>query len=628
MAAIRRRVLSNLVMLGWIGGSFLLALGCSDANVEAAQHDMVMELDDQLVIKGRVCSQPPDESQFPVKIMFIVDCSGSLQQTDEGDHRVEAVRQVVRRYANSPHVYFDVVKFNGKVADLTKGFKHLTGNEAEVFGPQGILEADSMTDYQGGLAAVYQILLNDMSKTLTGQGGQAELTRTKYVVIFFSDGTPDPVCFGCVTEPPNHPRYMPACAGAFNPNSRCCNPDLHVMCTLMDDFIINMDARTEGMFPGLPEDGGTDYNHNYQIFQLIDNTMELKDRFQVGELRIHTGFLYCRDAQGNATTPLCAAAELAYGLDPVRGRALLREIARRGAGTFRDFTSGQSIDFLKIDYTSIRRTFRLKNLLVTNTQAYPERDEFLADSDGDGLPDEQEKDLGTNPLSKDTDEDGYSDFLELKWQRSGFDPLDKGKPNGGCPAKQDADGDGLKACEEAMLGTDDKLVDSDKDGFPDSIEALYGTDPLVNDMDLDVDADGLRSSDELLYHSHPMHPDQALWSERRPWYEINEQADLLQDRNCYDFTISHLTLLTTQDRNGPSSRGFNDILLWFAESPYDDPLDPGKFRVACVRAQYIAPDYKIPVGGEITLTDENFVSPANLDLGFDDGSCVTGTESK
>jgi hypothetical protein len=43
------------------------------------------------------------------------------------------------------------------------------------------------------------------------------------------------------------------------------------------------------------------------------------------------------------------------------------------------------------------------------------------DSDGDGLPDDVEKRLGTNPNNKDTDSDGYSDAEEV---RLGTDPLD------------------------------------------------------------------------------------------------------------------------------------------------------------------------------------------------------------
>lgn len=145
---------------------------CTDSNVEITETLGVEEVDDQLTIHGEVCTDPPTNAEFPVKIMFIIDCSGSMQQTDEGDHRVEAVRQVVRRYANNPQIYFDIIKFNGFVANLTGGFTNkLSGNESDVFGPQGLLEADSMTDYQGGLGEAYRALLDDMITTANGSGG-------------------------------------------------------------------------------------------------------------------------------------------------------------------------------------------------------------------------------------------------------------------------------------------------------------------------------------------------------------------------------------------------------------------------------------------------------------------------
>ena len=45
---------------------------------------------------------------------------------------------------------------------------------------------------------------------------------------------------------------------------------------------------------------------------------------------------------------------------------------------------------------------------------------IFLDSDQDGLSDEEEKSLGTDPYNKDTDGDGYSDGVEVK---SGYDPL-------------------------------------------------------------------------------------------------------------------------------------------------------------------------------------------------------------
>ncbi len=303
----------------------------------------------------------------------------------------------------------------------------------------------------------------------------------------------------------------------------------------------------------------------------------------------------------------------------------MREMARRGSGTFRDFTSGQDINFLQIDYTSIKRAHGMKNLLVTNRNALPGSVAFLADSDGDGLDDDAEMRAGTDPLSPDTDGDFYGDLIELRNTSAGFDPLDPSMPDTPCSAQQDSDGDGLLRCEEDYIGTDDKLVDSDADGYPDGVEFRHGTNPLADDGSGDLDADGVTNSRELLFHTNPNRSDPVLWQDRRYWYETwpLEEPVPGQLGTCYGFQVRHLSLVTTRDRNGPGSMGYNDILLWFDEASLDDPLDTGRFKVACVRVQYIEPDYKIPLDGEMELNVEDFVRPTQLDLSFGSGNCVT-----
>jgi LysM repeat protein len=75
------------------------------------------------------------------------------------------------------------------------------------------------------------------------------------------------------------------------------------------------------------------------------------------------------------------------------------------------------------------------------------------DSDSDGLSDEDEAVLGTNPYSPDSDGDGLWDIDELDW---GTDPLNF-----------DTDGDGLLDGEEIEMGTDPLAADSDGDGLVD-----------------------------------------------------------------------------------------------------------------------------------------------------------------
>ena len=76
----------------------------------------------------------------------------------------------------------------------------------------------------------------------------------------------------------------------------------------------------------------------------------------------------------------------------------------------------------------------------------------LIDSDADGLSDAEEKKLGTDPLSADTDRDGLNDLAEVKVYHT--DPLDP-----------DTDKDGISDSEEVRLGLNPLKKDKLKDIF-------------------------------------------------------------------------------------------------------------------------------------------------------------------
>lgn len=89
------------------------------------------------------------------------------------------------------------------------------------------------------------------------------------------------------------------------------------------------------------------------------------------------------------------------------------------------------------------------------------------DSDGDGLTNKEEKELGTDVDKADTDGDGLDDAAELD---AGADPL-----------KPDSDDDGLDDGEEVDLGSSPVLLDSDEDGYSDFDEVTEGSDPADAD---------------------------------------------------------------------------------------------------------------------------------------------------
>jgi hypothetical protein len=114
------------------------------------------------------------------------------------------------------------------------------------------------------------------------------------------------------------------------------------------------------------------------------------------------------------------------------------------------------------------------------------------DQDGDGLSDDREADLGTDPTNPDSDADGLTDGEEVDVH--GSDPLN---------TDTDADGllDGDEVKKHGSSPTDD---DTDDDMLPDYNEVTqHGTDPA----NPDTDGDGITDHDELNISTKPLNPD-------------------------------------------------------------------------------------------------------------------------
>ena len=117
-----------------------------------------------------------------------------------------------------------------------------------------------------------------------------------------------------------------------------------------------------------------------------------------------------------------------------------------------------------------------------------------ADSDADGLDDGEEDTNANGKLDdgetaaelEDTDGGGRTDFEEIFTDST--DPRDSEDDLG------DSDGDGLFDHREEELGTDPENIDSDGDGINDGDEVtIYFTDPLLED----TDSDGLSDFREI-----------------------------------------------------------------------------------------------------------------------------------
>ncbi len=578
-----RSLWATLGALFWVGA-------CTNAGLEPIPPPEEGRADNKLSVSGRFCTTDPDDLDFPVKLLFVIDESSSMDATDPDATRTDALVDVINATFDIPGVEIGILGFGLGVTPHTEkcdDYATRTGCRAGFAPPdQAILgaletgEAAGTTDFLGTLNSVVAFLADDMA----GSDALA-LQNARYAVIFLSDGLPD-------------------ADGTFDPVGTCRDA-----------------ADWERAGQAIDNAGVVS-----AVGDLVDQIDELARQYDVRELTFNTAF---------AAAPQTQAAIKACG------STFMRAMAKQGKGVFRDFSSGEEINFLFIDFTSFKRVFAMKSFLAANLSAAPfslaigvdakvsSDDPTLAigiiDSDVDGLPDEAEKLIGTDPQQQDTDGDGFSDLLEHRLTISGLDPHDG--TDADCAAdidRGDFDGDGLRDCEERFFGTNVRAYDTDNDGFGDGVEVHFGLNPSIDDTLFDVDFDGVRNSNELRAHSRVDADDVVQLAEHAYRYRVIEDG-LEGSSLCYTFTVDNIALASTTGARAPddgaSDIGLlggellpseNRILFEVTEEPFDAPGEPGVSRIACARARFNAAEQlRDPANGTMTLPPEAFI-PAEL----------------
>jgi hypothetical protein len=282
------------------------------------------------------------------------------------------------------------------------------------------------------------------------------------------------------------------------------------------------------------------------------------------------------------------------------------------------------LTFVDYDFTSLKQQFVTRQLIVFNKNQVPSPTGLLVDTDGDGIPDDVEFQLGTDRLNAYSDKDGYSDYFKERFKDRGFQhgvnqlarclahspkcPTVAGKRTA-C----DTDGDGLNDCEEFEIGTDPELVDTDGDGIPDGIEFRMGMDPLRDDTREDLDFDGIRNLDEILQFTNPTIPDTRDSLQYAIHTSADETGTDAQGRVCYQFLTTGIQLPSPLSR-APTGLpiGWSDTMLWLGEAPRGDDRDFGRFRVACVRARWVPPNVRLPLEPIVSLQDSDFKDPSQF----------------
>jgi hypothetical protein len=621
--ATRRPVVVALTLL--VCAAALAQTSCTEAKLEKIPPRPIFR-DDKLSISGEICTREPETLTFPLRVLFVIDSSVSMDVTDPPDPvsgetgRERAVRETWTRLIGDGRegVRVGIVRFSAQARSRTATDINgdmlpdtfFTADENLLDTATRALRAtDRTTNYVNALGEAYY----EMRTELIGAELES-LPLSKYVVIFLSDGVPD---------------------------------------------VDSSDERGDS---------------RQAILDQVRALRELADTFRVGDFSFHTVYL--------------SSGQESFDQ---RAQSLLKRMADLGDGNFRSFPNGEELNFLFVDFTVLRRLFTLQTLSAVNLNAvkdfeqvpmieeppddgmmaggadmgmmgpdagatmpdmgtYPrqapvpelsyvdvnstgriECGEPLADTDGDGLSDVAEHEIGTNPFLRDTDDDGLNDQLEWSLRDDGLDPLDPEDsqcfiPNpcvdedddGFCDCVLDTDADGVCNCEEddelrcqddrghdcvdEELDEDGNIVgdgfcdcpdfdedgrcdydDRDGDGLHDCEEVLYGTAQNGND----TDADGLPDNVEVRFGTNPAKADQledvdndrtlngievlantnpvcddTAMRSRTAYRYSVVERGLEGARSCYDFSIGNITLVPT---------------LSSEARPGEEPVEPARY---------------------------------------------------
>ena len=164
----------------------VLTAGCTDADVFLPRVDPLPKAEVQPnSIKGTFCNEDPETVVFPVKVWMVIDDTGSMKDNDPNMGRYSAVEDLVSKVAAPGKVFFGGEVFSSEKTAVFSTPRFT--DDAALFISQERAVASA-----GNGKTPYLVALNLALSELTADVNvdTALAKRTRYVVIFLSDGVP------------------------------------------------------------------------------------------------------------------------------------------------------------------------------------------------------------------------------------------------------------------------------------------------------------------------------------------------------------------------------------------------------------------------------------------------------
>jgi hypothetical protein len=505
-----RQVMSVLVALS-AGGP-----ACTDADLRGMPVQPSVR-DDKLRITGDFCTEDPSTLLFPVRVLLMVDASESMRVTDEPDPvtgmpmRERAAREAVESLLanDSGGVSIGVIRFSAEAQPLTfadengNGARddeegYFTRNRAQLLGngtDGGVLallrETDRTSSFLNALSMAYSVLRDEMDRA-----DDASLPLSKYVMVFLSDFLPD--VDGSESRENTNERILAAVddivelgqlyrVGHMELNFAYISTARDEADRRAEDLGRSMAVHGQGSFRSFPNN--EELNFLFADLSALRRVFTLQTMVAVNISTVSRGIGSCGDGVDRHLV-LCPenfdSVERGTCCQPPQGNARAqwdlehRRICcdRDGDGFESTWCGGGDCD----DW---------------DNQSFPGATRFLADSDFDGLADEDEWAVLSEPGAPDSDGDGFSDLLEHRFRTSGLDPLDP--LDADCPAGEvavtsvqcndsmDNDGDGNSFTKENVDINDPGCMSAFDDDETDGTVVPLCVDGLDNDNDGWVD---------------------------------------------------------------------------------------------------------------------------------------------